>query len=1295
MRVPNLIVLLVAVLCAFSLAQSVSIATEHGTHAAAHVPRLPLRFEANAGQWDSRVRFVAHDHGATFFQTDEGMTLALRDSNGQQAVVTMTLVGSQPNVPIGQEELSTKSNFYLGGDPSRWRSNVYNFGRTLARDARPGVDVTWHGGDGGIEYDLVVAAGVDAAALEMEIDGAEVAAQADGAIAIVTTAGTLVQKPPRVVQSGRELRTRCRVEGGHRIAFDIEGYDLGRAILIDPTLVYSTYVGGSNYDYVNNGSIAVDSSGNVIGTGYTASTNFPLVNQVQSTFGGGSDTVVTKLNASGSALIYSTYLGGAGTENGCGMAIDASDNAYVTGYASINYPTTVGAYQTTFAGGGTDAVVTKLSPSGALVYSTYFGANSNDLGYAIAVDGSGNAYVAGASGGGTFMTTPGAFQSTPGGSADAFVMKLDPAGSTVLYSTLIGGTTADQAFSIAIDGSGNAYVCGETAGNYRIVGGSYQTVYGGAIDAFVTKVNPTGTALVYSTYLGGNKFDGSERIRLDSSNAAYIVGRTDSANFPATVGALQTTLHGSDAYAAKLNPAGTALVYATYLGGTGAASKAWDLALDSSNDAYVVGATSGTFPTTVGALKTTYGGGANDGFLAKLDPTASTLLYSTYLGGTGDDAASSFALDANGDWYVAGYSSGSFPTTVGAVQTTFGGGTSDTFFMKIGGTGVPLAVNPTSANVPPLGAQSFGASGGSGSGYTYTLQTNASGGSINSSSGAYQAGTTGNVTDVVKVTDSLANTATANVTVGPGVSISPGSPSSPPKGGIAFSASGGSGTGFTWSLTTNASGGAINPTTGAYTAGAVGSVVDTVSVVDSLGNTASTTVSVGAVVAISPSAPTTPPLGGVSFSASGGSGTGWVWSISVDNSGGTINAGSGAYTAGATGGVTDTVHVVDSLGNVANTIVTVGNGVVISPPTPTTPPKGAIGFTASGGSGAGYAWSVQTNASGGTINASSGAYVAGPTGNVNDVVKVVDSLGSASTVSVVVGPGVTISPSAPSAPPKGTIAFAASGGSNAGFTWSIKTNASGGSINASSGAYAAGSKELSVDTVAVVDSLGNGAEVNVSVGGGLAIDPASPSTPPRGSIAFIVVGGSGGGYAWSLATNASGGSIDGVTGAYVAGSTGNVTDVVRAVDSLANTATVSVTVGSSVTVTPRTAGVAPNDSIAFAASGGSGKGYAWSLVTNASGGSVDAATGAYVAGRTPGEDVVRVVDSLGNADSATVTVSSPTTPPPPSGCDCQMTGGSTGGGYFALVVAAALLGCRTRRARRSHTIVKSSMGGPP
>jgi hypothetical protein len=643
----------------------------------------------------------------------------------------------------------------------------------------------------------------------------------------------------------------------------------------------------------------------------------------------------------------------------------------------------------------------------------------------------------------------------------------------------------------------------------------------------------------------------------------------------------------------------------------------------------------------------------------------------TATGGSGTGFAWSLSTNASGGSIGATtglYTSGSTGGVTDVVQVTDSAGAFATRNVTVT---AGLTISPATASVAPRGTQNFTASGGSGSGYVWSFVTNASTGTIDASTGAYVAGSTSGVTDVIRATDSLGNTATRDIAVGNGLTISPATASVAPRGTQNFTASGGSGSGYVWSLSASPSGGSIT-SGGVYTAGSTGSVTDVVRVQDSLGNSGTRNVTVTAGVSISPATASVVPGGSQTFTASGGSGTGFAWTLSTNVSGGTINGSSGAYVAGATAG-TDVVRVQDSLGNFATRNVSVTNSLSISGAS-TIAPRGTTTFTASGGSGTGYAWSISTNVSGGTINGSMGAYTAGGVSGT-DVVRVQDSLGGFATQNVVVGAGVSIAPATVVVAAGGTQAFTASGGSGTGFAWSISTNASGGTINASTGAYTAGATP-GTDVVRVQDSLGNFATRNVTVGAAVAIAPATLTIVVGGTQTFTATGGSETGYAWSISTNVSGGTINGSTGAYTAGGTIG-TDVVRVQDSLGNFATRNVTVVAAVSITPATATVTVGGTQTFTATGGSGTGYAWSISTNVSGGTINASTGAYVAGATAGTDVVRVQDSLGNFATRSVTVAAAVVISPATavvivgGSQVFTATGGTGSGYVWSVTTAA------------------------
>lgn len=1231
--------------------------------------RLPALFEANVGQWDAAVSFAARRRNAILFLTAEGATLAPR-SEGTSAV-TIAIAGASRVAPRGEDRVGTTTNYFVGNDPSRWRASVSTFAKARSTNVVSGVDVVWRGADSGFEFDLVVASGTDASKIVLEIEGAaELRLRDDGALRIAIGAGEIVQHPPRVLQNGVELPSSYRLVDRSHVAFVIEGYDARTALLIDPVLSYSTYLGAGD-DELGFGT-ALDAAGNVYVAGYTYSTNFPTQGAEQGSNAGSSDVFVGKLNAAGDALAYATYLGGSSDDVAMGIAVDASGNAYVVGQTySGNFPMQ-SAIDNSYGGRG-DAFVSKINASGnALVYSTYLGGSNDETASAVAVDSAGAAYVAGSTSSTNFPThTP--FQGSNAGTFDAFVSKINAAGNALSYSTYLGGSDYDYAFGITVDASSAAYVTGQTFSTGFPTASAYQGSNAGTGDAFVTKLSAAGTSLAYSTYLGGSAHDIATGIGLDNNGRAYVVGHTTSTNFP-TSGAYQgANAGGFDAFVTELGAAGSSLVYSTYLGGSGD-DHGQGIVVDGAGNATLVGTTFSTNFPTQNATQGASAGNA-DVFLTKIAAGGGSLFRSTYVGGASADYGFRIGANATGEFALTGHTqSSAFPmknALIGANAAT------DAFVVRY--SPVSLTVTPATATVAPRGTKSFSASAGAG-GYVYGFQSTGSGASIDGATGAYTAGTTGSTTDVVLVTDSSGDIGLATVTVGPGVGISPSSPTTPPRGTITFSASDGSGTGYTWAVTPNNSGATISGA-GVYKAGSTPNVTDTVKATDSLGNIATVSVSVGPGVSITPSGSTVAPLGTVSFSASDGSGTGYTWAISPNNSGGTIS-GAGGYKAGATGSVADTVKATDSLGNVATVSVAVTAAVAISPSTPSVAPKGALSFTASGGAGP-YTFDVPTHPSGATIDGA-GAYTAGSVGSVSDIVRVTDSLGATSTTTVSVGPGITILPANPSAPLSGTIAFSATGGSGTGYTWTLSASPSGGNIVGPTGAYAAGGVGKVIDVVVVTDSLGNTKSANVPVGEPVTITPAGASAAPKGNVQFAVIGGSGVGFVWSLATNASGGAIDATTGAYVAGKTGEVTDVVKATDSLGNADTVEVKVTASLAIAPKTADVLSGGAATFTATGGSGRGYVFSITpAGTGGGAIDPASGAYTAGANArGVDTVKVEDSLGNVDTATVTVGS---------VDAGVGAATDGGGETASTESAAC-GCRTVGARGTGSFGWSGVG---
>ncbi len=723
--------------------------------------QLPLSFEPNVGQLGSepgqRVKFISRGPSYTVFLSGDEAILALRNGKskvkGQKArvaqtrslglrllpmdngpritehVLRMCLVGANPDPKvIGLDQLPGKTNYFFGDDPEKWRADVPTYARVEVENLYPGIDLIYHGNHRRLEYDFVVAPGADphAITLSLETGNSKLDIDKNGDLAIRSAAGELRFHKPIIyqpagwenasansqftIQNSQLVDGRFILLGDNRMGFEVAAYDKTRPLVIDPVLVYASYLGGGTSDLASG--VAVDSSGNAYVTGYTLSTNFPATSGVfQTSNSGGSiygDVFITKLNATGSAAVYSTYLGGSNDDVGVGIAVDSSGNAYVAGYTrSTNFPTTSGAFRKTL-GGGTcglpatagqspsafpcgDAFAAKLNASGnALVYSTYLGGGLDDWGLGIALDASGNAYVTGYAESTDFPTTFGAYQPTFAGGtcgggpcATVFVSMLTTDGSALAYSTYLGGS-GGRGYGIVVDSSGNAYLTGSTdSTGFPTTLGAFRTASAGNGDAFVAKLNAFGSALVYSTYLGGGGGDVGTAIALDSSGNAYVTGLTSSTNFPVTSGVLQSTCGGCqngfhDAFVLKLNPAGAGPVYSTFLGGS-SEDLAYGIAVDPSGNAFVTGRTLSTdFPTANPFQPACGGGCANGGsdvFIAALNPSGSVLLYSTYFGGSGNDSAYGIALDSSGNAYVTGSTTSTdLVTTSGAFARSLGGG---------------------------------------------------------------------------------------------------------------------------------------------------------------------------------------------------------------------------------------------------------------------------------------------------------------------------------------------------------------------------------------------------------------------------------------------------------------------------------------------------------------------------------------------------------------------------------------------------------------------------------------------
>jgi uncharacterized protein (TIGR03437 family) len=551
----------------------------------------------------------------------------------------------------GERLLPGSVSYLLGSDPTRWRTNVPRYAQVRYTDVYPGVDLVFTNREGQLEYDWIVSPGADPSKIEVAFPGADSVRQdGNGDLLISAGANQTRQHRPVIYQASGIVAGAYRIHPDNTITFDIAEYDRRKPLTIDPVLSYSTYLGGRADDGAF--AIAVDGTGNAYVAGASWSPDMPPGSALGAPGAAGvpPNAFVAKFNPAGTELLYLAYLGGSDRDYALGIAVDESGNAYVTGGTnSTDFPITPGAFQTTYGGTGGSSLPPSFAPAG-----------------------------------------------------DAFIAKLNAAGNKLIYSSYLGGHGGDQAYGVRVDSAGNAYIAGSTlaAGlpsvpeTFPTTPGAFQTTRGGG---FVTKVNPSGTALVYSTFIGGTREDYVLGLAIDAAGSAYVTGITVSPDFPVTPGAVQTTYTGEfpSAFVAKLNPGGTALAYGTFLGGSGD-DEAYGIAVDGEGNAYVTGATnSPDFPTTAGAFVTPNRapGAQADVFVVKLNPAGTSLLYSSVFGGNGSDFGSAIAVDAGGNAYIAGrtlprnvvYSS--IPTTANAIQRC---GSNDAFVTKLDRAGSKL-----------------------------------------------------------------------------------------------------------------------------------------------------------------------------------------------------------------------------------------------------------------------------------------------------------------------------------------------------------------------------------------------------------------------------------------------------------------------------------------------------------------------------------------------------------------------------------------------------------------------------
>lgn len=671
--------------------------------AAIRSAKLPISFEENLGQVGEQVKYLARGEGYTLFLTSHAAVLGLREGgkDARTRWLRLELQGASAAPAIaGEAELPARSNYFIGQNPGRWRTGVPNYGRVRYQQVYPGVDLIYYGREGRLENDFEISPGMDPDVISWQVTGAQgIRVDADGDLVLIADGSEVRLQQPRAYQlrGGRQVEVPIRYQiRGQNVSFALGPYDRREKLVIDPVLTYSSYLGGTGGDVAYG--VAVNSAGDTFVTGSTASLNFPTTSGTYApTYVGDGDVFVTELDPTGTRLVFSTYLGGSGVDSPSQILLNAAGNIFLVGSTtSNNFPTTPippntlpqddYLYQPNFAG-NQDAFLTEMKGDGsALVFSRYIGGTGTDFGTAVTLDSSGNAWVIGSTNSTDFPTLN-PFQLGNDGLYDAFIVGVGPIGE-LLYSTYLGGSQADTGTAIAVDTSGNVYACGYTYSTDFPTQNALQSSFAGGSDIFITKFKPGSTALLFSTYLGGSSQDQALAMIVDASGNIYLTGDTQSANFPVTTSAYQSSLAGTqNIFLTKVAPGASTLVFSTFFGGSGT-DEAMSMAMDSSSNIYLTGFTqSGNFPL-LDSFQNVLGisGAANcgstsllnvpnnyicsDAFVAKFGP-AGVPIYSSFLGGSGTDFGQSVAVDNSGTVYVVGgTTSPNLPVTAGSSPTS-------------------------------------------------------------------------------------------------------------------------------------------------------------------------------------------------------------------------------------------------------------------------------------------------------------------------------------------------------------------------------------------------------------------------------------------------------------------------------------------------------------------------------------------------------------------------------------------------------------------------------------------------
>jgi hypothetical protein len=682
--------------------------------------KLPLYFIGNHGQVDARISYYVQGRNAAVYFTPASVFFALK-SNSQRAWVQLELLAANPHPRISSEGQTTALVSYFHGPREQWKTGLPTYSGITYHDVWPGIDLEFTGPDGFLKYNFHLRPGADPRHIRLAYRGASsVSLTAEGGVHVTTPAGSFSDEKPVAWQDtprgSQPVDIAFRLDHDE-VYFEVGAYDPRLPLTIDPVVsLYAGYIGGSAAD--EGRAIAVDAVGNAFVTGSTLSTEvtLPVSGGLDLTYNGGGDVFIAKVKPNGTSLLFLGYLGGSGEDRGLAIALDSAGNAYVAGDTSsteATFPVTAGP-DLTYNGGSTDAFVAKINAFGtALLYAGFVGGSGSDSASGVAVDQAGNAYLTGDTSS-TEATFPavGGPSLTFSGVSDAFVSKVNPLGTGLIYSGYVGGIGGDYALAIAVDSSGNAYIAGHTnstQATFPVTAGPDLT-YNGAYDGFVAKVNSSGSSLLYCGYVGGNAADAVTSIAVDAAGNAYITGITgsDQTSFPVITGP-DLTFNGSfDAFVAKLNPSGAAFIYAGYVGGSGD-DGGQGIAVDPAGNAYLTGYTGSTqasFPVTLGPDLTF--NGSLDAFIAKINAAGTAFVSAGYVGGSGDDYGSGVAVDQAGNAYLTGYTTStqaSFPISVGPDLTH--NGDRDAFvakFRAFPSTAAPLMALRNGFNAIETGA---------------------------------------------------------------------------------------------------------------------------------------------------------------------------------------------------------------------------------------------------------------------------------------------------------------------------------------------------------------------------------------------------------------------------------------------------------------------------------------------------------------------------------------------------------------------------------------------------------------